>query len=147
MSRVTQKVSIADCTTAAITKNIIYFEKFSNCKIPCKRRVCDRAPTSARGVLINCASSRRVRPRLRNHRMDIANRPHTYRLRWCGEEERGGVSDLYAGGALNGRLGAPHPRRPIFSRFGRAGARCHPAGGRTRPSRAPTSATKRKIVS
>ena len=24
------------------------------------------------------------------------------------------MSDLYAGGALNGRLGAPHPRRPLF---------------------------------
>ena len=62
-------------------------------------------------------------------------------------KKNGGVSDLYAGGALNGRLGAPHPRRPLFSHCGRAGARWHPAGGRARPSRAPTSAAQRKIVS
>jgi hypothetical protein len=62
-------------------------------------------------------------------------------------KKNGGVSDLYAGGALNGRLGAPHPRRPLFSRCGHAGARCLPAERRTRPSRAPTSAAQRKIVS
>jgi hypothetical protein len=57
------------------------------------------------------------------------------------------MGDLYLSGALNGRLGAPHPRRPLFSHCGRAGARWHPAGGRARPSRAPTSAAQRKIVS
>jgi len=43
-----------------------------------------------RGVRVNRASSRRVRPGLRDHCIDLADLPLTHRLRRCGEEERGG---------------------------------------------------------
>ena len=96
-----------------------------------------------RGVRVKCVSSRRVRPGLRDHRIDLADMPRTYRLRWSGDEERGGVSDLYAD--ARGAERPPRsstPTEATFSRCGRAGARCHPARGRTRPSRAPTSAAQ-----
>ena len=86
-------LSIADFRSPENARNNLMKKFLKNYFIYTTRstRSCNTiVPTSARGVLVNCASSRRVRPRLRNHRMDIANRPHTYRLRWCGDEEWGG---------------------------------------------------------